>query len=179
MEEEKRGPGRPSNEEIKARARQEAEAEMSGALAEIKAELEELKSRDKQKNAQMANLTVAVQSQGRQLKKTQRRITDQMVRGVAHATGGASHEDLEDGTPWTPHPPDWVTESFLVNGEPTEESEDAVYVWKQAWLDDRPITDIDELKLALEAYNAGTLNLGTYTPMEGPDPEAIAAQITG
>jgi len=82
-----------------------------------------------------------------ELRRNRSRATNEEVRGVSRATGGASHEDLEDGTPWTPAHPEWVLESY-----PVEEHHTILTLYKQAWLDGHPIQNLDQLQEVVYAF---------------------------
>jgi hypothetical protein len=136
--------GRRTDAEIKAEGNAEILAGMK-TMQDTIARLEEEREADR--------TAVIIQKPGiPKLQKTRVRMTNDTVRGVAHATGGASHNDFEDGTPWTPSCPDWVTETYMNRGKDTEESLLAEYLYKQAFLNDNKIYNFDMLEEAMLVY---------------------------
>jgi len=119
------------------------------ALADRLVALEEA---NRSKEAQIAVLNQQVSERSTRIKtpelrRNRSRATNEEVRGIARATGGASHEDFEDGTPWTPAHPEWVLESY-----PVEKHELVLTLYRQAWLDGHPIQNLDQLQELIYAY---------------------------
>ena len=136
--------------------------------------LSALEEANKSKDAQIAVLNQQVSERSTrirtpELRRNRSRATNEEVRGIARATGGASHEDFEDGTPWTPSHPDWVRESY-----PVEKHELVLTLYKQAWLDGHPIQNLDQLQELVYAYEE---NNEIHYPQDNA--EAHAAEIVG
>ena len=111
-----------------------------------------LEKASKAKDAQLAVLNQQVSERSTRIKtpelrRKRSRATNEEVRGIARATGGASHDDLEDGTPWTPAHPDWVLESY-----PEEEHDVILTLYKQSWLDGHPVQNLDQLQEIIYAF---------------------------
>jgi len=133
-----------------------------------------LEDANKAKDAQIAVLNQQVTERSTriktpELKRGRSRSTNEEVRGIARATGGASHEDFEDGTPWTPAHPEWVLESY-----PEEEHEVVLTLYKQAWLDGHPIQNLDQLQEIVYAFRE---NQEIKYPKDNS--EAYAEEIVG
>ena len=133
-----------------------------------------LEDANKAKDAQIAVLNQQVTERSTriktpELKRSRSRATNEEVRGMARSTGGASHDDLEDGTPWTPAYPDWVLESF-----PEEEHSTVVRLYKQSWLDGHPIQNLDQLQEIKYSFEE---NQEIKYPKDNS--EAYAEELTG
>lgn len=171
--------GRRTDAEIKA----EGKAEMAGELDALKKQMADLA---KATNAKVATVTAAQANKIPALRRNKVVINNDVVRGLAHATGGASHPDNEDGSPWTPGCPDWVYESFGGtdmeidedgNGQTvaaTEEGELAEYLFKQAYLDNQKIVDIDMLVEVMANYNAGKPTVTQAPEFDAKELAAVA-----
>lgn len=154
-------------------AKQVEESVMEKVLARLEDVEEELKTT----KMKAANLTSEVRTKSgkMELKRNRKTMTNEEVRGLANATGGAAHPDHEDGTPWTPAHPDWVIESYMSGGQPTEKSELAIHLYKQSYLDGRRFTNYEMLNEAMIAYEEGRVL--EYAP--AGDIEALAAEAMG
>lgn len=199
MADEERKKGPPTHDEVRADERAKVEAELAAkADADKEALKEEMRAEMQQQMAtlrqaqaaHMTNVEAAVKTQGAipALKRTKINVTNDTIRGLAHATGGASHESLPDGTPWTPACPDWVFANYggtgsdindpKTYGKPlTDDGRLAEYLFKQAFLNDIKMTQ-EMLPEAMEAFKErGKTPRLTAPPEEDPGQLAAVAVL--
>lgn len=164
--------GRRTDAEIKAEAREEMQGEVDARMEEFEKRMEaKFAQQAQQHSADIANVEAVARTAGAipPLKRTKINTSNDIIRGVAHATGGASHEDVvneETGEvePWTPNCPDWVFANYggtggseyiddpEMFGKPlTEDGRIAEYLFKQAFLNDIKMTQ-EMLTEAMEAF---------------------------
>lgn len=162
--------GRRTDAEIKAEGKAEAEAEIEHRMEAFEKRMEKKMAAQQQNHdAHLATVTAAAKTQGAipTLKQTNINTGNDIVRGVAHATGGASHEEVEDENgnmvPWTPECPDWVYSNYGGLGGPeymgteeygrplTQDGHLAEYLYKQAYLNDIRMTQ-EMLPEAMEGF---------------------------
>ena len=166
----KKGP--PTHDEVRADERARVETEMQEQVDRRFAEVDQkMAAMEQNHNAGMANVTAVAKAGNAipSLKRTKINVSNDIVRGLAHATGGVSHSDVIDPTtgefvPWTPGCPDWVYANYggtgggeahlgkETYGRPlTEDGRIAEFLFKQAFLNDIKMNQ-DMLPDAMEAY---------------------------